>query len=302
MQFLFIIGASQALFLFILSLKSKKSTSNNMLSILLFAFAFHLLLYSLSHTSNQFVSFSLLRAAFPSLYGPSLFLYIKFQTRGEAKQRIGKYIHFIPFFFIFACVSVLIFLHERTSLNFNDSILYNWGRITIIISFAFYGIASFKCLKRHKLRILQRFSYTEKIDLKWIQLLLLSLVLVWGIIVVLVFINKLTQILDNDFEKNIIYCVLCIYVFFIGYKGIKQSAIVSIIKENETDSITDSKDEQINDNDQVYFNRIKQLVEEERLYLNPKLSIKEIAERLKTNVNYISRAINNCSETLFSKI
>jgi AraC-like DNA-binding protein len=103
--------------------------------------------------------------------------------------------------------------------------------------------------------------------------------------------------MDKETESAIVYTVLCIYVFFIGYNGIKQSAIVSIAIEDETAPIKHT--ETVNDNEQVYFNRIKHLVEEEHLYLNPKLSIKDIAEKLKTNVNYVSKAINSKTDSNF---
>jgi AraC-like DNA-binding protein len=147
--------------------------------------------------------------------------------------------------------------------------------------------------------VFQKLSYTENVDLKWVSLLLQSLVFIWGIIAAIVIINKIAHFIDIEAERAIIYCVICVYVFFIGYNGIRQSAIVSVFKENEAIPTKFSQEEPVKDNEQFYFDKIKQLVEEEKLYLNPKLSIKDIAERLKTNVNYVSRAINNKAENNF---
>ena len=299
MYILYIIGASQAFFLFILSLINKKSKANCMLSILLLAFALHLLFFCFSNIFNQFASISIIRSVFPLLYGPSLYLYIQFQTHDHPKLNVNHYLHFVPFIFSFVSIVVAIFLNKNISINNNESTLYTWGRMIVISSFAFYGIASFQSLKKHKQQVFQKLSYTENVDLKWVSLLLQSLVFVWGIIVIIVFINKISHFIDIETERAIIYCVICVYVFFIGYNGLKQSAIVSVFKENEALQTKPTRDEQVKDNEQVYFDKIKQLVEQEKLYLNPKLSIKDIAERLKTNVNYVSRAINNKADNNF---
>lgn len=299
MYILYIIGASQAFFLFILSLKNRKNKANAMLSILLLAFALHLLFYCFSIIFNQFASISILRSAFPLLYGPSLYLYIQFQTQDYPKLNVNHYLHFVPFIFFFVSIVVALFINKNFDINNNQSTLYTWGRMIVISSFAFYGVASFQSLKKHKQQVFQKLSYTENVDLKWVSLLLQSLVFVWGIIVAIVFINKISHFIDIETERAIIYCVICVYVFFIGYNGLRQSAIVTVFKENEAIQIKLIRDEQVKDNEQVYFDKIKQLVEEEKLYLNPKLSIKDIAERLKTNINYVSRAINNKAESNF---
>jgi AraC-like DNA-binding protein len=41
------------------------------------------------------------------------------------------------------------------------------------------------------------------------------------------------------------------------------------------------------------INRLMKLVEDERLFLNPELSLTEVAARLNTNTTYLSRAVND---------
>ena len=82
--------------------------------------------------------------------------------------------------------------------------------VAIIISGIAYVSWSLILLKRHRKAILNQFSYTEKINLRWLQFLIYGIAFIW----ILVFAKD-----EMLFEGVVLFVVL------IGYFGIKQPGI-----------------------------------------------------------------------------
>jgi AraC-like DNA-binding protein len=296
MLVLYIIGASQAIFLFLLSLKNRAGISSHLFSLLLLSFALHLLFFCFSWFTGIWTHISYLRPVFPLLYGPLLLLYIKYQT--ETRFKYSDYLHFIPFVLALTVMSVFLYINKGLPNHIEGTSLYKWGKLSVISSFAFYGAASHVALKKYSNYVRQNFSFIENIDLKWIKDMFWLLIAIWVLILGLVLGNRLFGLFSANTEQVIQYILICVFVFMIGYKGIRQSNVFSLLsgKQKPEPRI---QTETVSNPDQYYFERIKTLVESEKLYLNPKLSIGEIADRLKTNVNYVSRAINSKANVNF---
>ena len=65
-------------------------------------------------------------------------------------------------------------------------------------------------IKRHRKAILNQFSYTEKINLRWLQFLIYGIAFIW----VLVFASD-----------EVLFAGVVLFVVLIGYFGIKQPGI-----------------------------------------------------------------------------
>ena len=197
--------------------------------------------------------------------------------------------------------------------------------IAIILSGIMYVVLTTLLHRRHRRKILDEFSYTEKINLDWIQYL------IWGIALIWLFV-----ILDND---DMVFGSAVFFVLFIGYFGIKQVGIFTrkppgisdpplsspplpgetVSTENVPDPPDETLDMQSRDDspviearfDAIISNKKKysksglspesaaalhqklgQLVQSEKVYCRSELTLTELAKMLGTHPNYLSQVIN----------
>jgi len=95
-----------------------------------------------------------------------------------------------------------------------------------LISGPVYVVWILLLLKRHRKNIGLHFSFTEKIELKWLKNLTLGLGGVWLVILIVYAVWDLFN-LQIPFERElIIYSAVTIFVFVIGFNGLKQTPIL----------------------------------------------------------------------------
>jgi AraC-like DNA-binding protein len=113
---------------------------------------------------------------------------------------------------------------------------------------------------------------------------------------------KLLEQKDNDLKKlGIMTGVLVIGILFIImlYRNL-QSSYRDLYEKNMRENLTVPCLANLEDKDDKnleLYARVRELFEKEKLYMNPKITLTEIAEKLNTNENYISNAINKFSKT-----
>lgn len=141
--------------------------------------------------------------------------------------------------------------------------------------------ATFTIPKYHKL-LKQRFSYTENINLNWLRIILLS----FFVILVLWIIDCL--VLDLDIEAMYMLGSLMI-LMWLCYFIYKHESVIDELSEpsDNTEAVTID----LTPGDELQ-QRIKQLFEDERIYLNPQLKLSDVAALTNSNRTYISRCFN----------
>jgi AraC-like DNA-binding protein len=143
-------------------------------------------------------------------------------------------------------------------------------------------------LRRHKRNISQEFSYDERISLNWLRYFIYGLAAIWLIIV---------------FTKSDYYIFggAGLFILFLGYFGIRQAGIftpanlyktapVELIENNPrrkyaSSGVTGEMSSEIHQ-------RLVKLMQEEKLYTEPDLSLSMLAERIRVHPNYLSQVIN----------
>jgi AraC-like DNA-binding protein len=216
----YIIGISIAFLLGLLLLSKKgKTLADKILACWLLLIGVHLLLFYLdsSKLSFQYPFLLGLIIPLPLIHGPSLFLYTASLTNQLTVRKKLLFLHFIPviasylyliLFFIFLPAAQKVFISRNEGLGYEPFLLINL--IAIVISGISYILWSIILLKRYRLSILNYCSYTEKVNLKWLQYLVYGLSSIW----ILIF-----------FSDEYIFAGVVLFVLFIGYFGIKQVGI-----------------------------------------------------------------------------
>jgi len=76
-----------------------------------------------------------------------------------------------------------------------------------------YIVFSWLLLRKHKKNILQDFSYTEEIDLKWLQYLVVLMGSIWGVVVNIL--SHFSEIITSKMGNDLIYYSVAIVIFLV---------------------------------------------------------------------------------------
>ena len=119
-------------------------------------------------------------------------------------------------------------------------------------------------------RELERISYENKLQTEQIRMLsfgiVLLLLLIFGIIFFIIYRNR---ILKDLYQRNV--------------EIINMANIYKIVPEETTNNRSQPK---------KIFDKLMDLLENEKIFQDPELSIKDVAEKIKTNEKYVSQAIS----------
>lgn len=139
-------------------------------------------------------------------------------------------------------------------------------------------------------------------DFKWIHFF-------YGLHVFLIVFWVLVDVIDSNLNSDysfIFWLFLNFIFYWIGYRGIfkfqlarNRYEIRRIIEKEEKDGNTEKKDVKINV-DNPHFEKMIHLLENDKLYRNPKLSREDVADKLGISIGYLSQIINTVSEKSFS--
>lgn len=235
---LYLSGIAITFFLLLLLLGKKgKAAADIILACWLVVIGVHLLLFYL-FISGKIYSYPWvlgLHFPLPLLHGPFLYLYASALT-GRLNLSNKKYLlHFIPALLCWAYLMPFYFLpaEEKISVFKNKGAGYEVfmavNTAAIIISGIAYCVLTMLLHRQHRKNILNQFSYTEKINLDWIQYLMYGIAVVWIFV-----------IFGND---NYVFGAAVFFVLFMGYFGIRQVGIFTPNKSAQIAPVVNSSGE-----------------------------------------------------------
>jgi AraC-like DNA-binding protein len=282
----------------LLSFKSNKSEADKIL-LLWFFFAFvHQVLTYLDASGIYSTKFSFLIGAnlpLPLIHAPFLFLYVSNLTGTSPKKKIAPLLHFLPaaifyvylFNFFQLPVEQKLYVMSHKGAGFEDLVILKF--FAIIVSGLVYIIGSLYKIKKYQDKIKNVFSNTEKINLQWLKLLTYGIGIIW-----------IAVFFRNDIQTSI---VISLYTLVIGFFGIRQVPIFSAIPNtvnplptSKSDTIPEAikyENSGLSDDKKENLKAALQLkIDENKLFLNPDLSLDMLATEIKFHPNYVSQYIN----------
>ena len=300
MTIIFIIGFVQAFFICIILINKKnKSLSDKILTVWIFIIGIHLLLFYFHYISYYEELPHLLGflVPLPLVQGPFLLMYVASLINEDQKFNKLFLFHFIPALSYYILLTPIMVLPAEEKLHYVFDVLpvktplyFDVFDILVNISGPVYIIWSLVLLKKHYRHIRENFSYTEKINLKWLRNLILGMAIIW--ITVL-----FTNFIDDKIGSTIIFSSVSLFVFLIGYFGTRQGVIFTDPIENVQGASIEPKEKYqkspLNANQiQSLLDRLLLFMEEEKPYLENKLTLPQLANQFETNPNYLSQVIN----------
>ncbi len=236
--------------------------------------------------------------------GPALYFYTKSVTTPSFKFSRKDAIHFLPL--------ILEFIFYRTSIYRNGADgLYSTPMPTVsyaylteqwigVISIISYSIISLRLLYKHQNLLKEYYSKLDKRSHNWLKtpiIIYASFFILWNII---------TEIDRFIFDRNLreyyflpTFVGLAIICSWIGFKGYlrkyKSSLDLEVIKK--------IPNKQLVEKDQQFIQKLEELMQHEKPYLNPDLNLAKLSELLQMKPKQVSLKINqNCSQNFYDLV
>ncbi len=250
-----------------------------------------------------------------------MYVYTESLTSKENIFQAKWLLHLIPTAIIYISIIPLAQLpyNEKANLVTNPStntyLNFVFGITLLVVTI--YLVATLRLLKKHKVSIRKIFSYEENISLNWLRILAFLLVLLWIIVSSLVayvyYLDATTSIAMLPEDHMMLdmqgQSAFVAFVFLLGFFGIRQQVIYSIplrkeevltLKANTNSASNRYGKSGLKSGDSAtHLKMLLQYMEEEKPYLNGKLSLKEVAEKMNISTNHLSQVINENLEKNF---
>lgn len=323
MHYVFIIGAVQAFFFSILSLnKRNKSKGDFVMAAWFILLAVMLLAYSIEviGSEDQYPIIWSFTTSLPMLMGPVTLLYVL--TYAKKDKRISPLFALNALPYVIFTIIILIRMTTnnewtvRENINYIEDaqgpVFFLFEQCRIFLG-PIYLMLGLSVLRKHTDRIGRYFSYTEDIDLKWIRNVILMTILIWVTVFIMSILSNWNDFIPWRIGDNIIYLMVTITVFINGYYGIKQQVIFSSVTTDPksvtaNSSSATNKSQYLNSSltekeSKAHLEKLLNLMEKEQPYLDGKLSLAQVAEKLDVSTNHLSQVINeNLSKNFFDFI
>ncbi|MDH3709903.1 MAG: helix-turn-helix domain-containing protein [Cyclobacteriaceae bacterium] len=303
MEVILAIGAVQAVFFAaLLYNKSNRALSDLVLSCWLLIIAVHLAINYLELLGfySKFPHLVGSTSSLVFLYGPLLYIYVDTTISQKIKFKREYLYHFIPFLLYNLALIPFYIKSGAEKLAYSEG-LWQQGPellegILLLIKALIgpvYIVISLRLLSTHRRQIGDLFSNHELIDLNWLRYL------IWSMAVVLILFFGLTiakvnvpEVAMSDTEL-IIFLAMSVWILALGYYGIKQAPVFAQLAPPTVSRQTSQK--KITVDPHLYTaekTRLIQIMEEEKPYLQNKLTLQDLASRLNIPAHQLSQLIN----------
>lgn len=325
---LFLAAGQGLIFAILLYFKSKKSRFINIhLAIILIAFSIEVLQKFLLDTQYiyQFQWLVGVSLPFDASVGIALYWYVRQATCPEKDNRLSNIFKHYSLFILCLLLSIpywLMDFESKLALMQTGVISSEWPALVYysvsaqtlykIVSFCIYLLLSLKMLLEHKNRIKNVFSYREHITLVWLSnmLWLFLFGLIQGLSL-LIFFQESEEV--TSMMGFLEYFSVAV-IFYVGVMGLMQPRIYrrserTYINELKTTECAETtplnlagaepqknkyQKSALSEQDmQRIAKKLDALMLADSLYLEPDLSMPQLADRLSVSPNYLSQTLNS---------
>ena len=298
------IGIAQSLFAgIVIATRRPQQLADRYLATWLFIIAIEMILALIKVTWLEHLPYEIPFLVLPLVYGPLLFLYVRTLIAENPRWNWTDLMHFAPFLLFLG----LAFLF-RTDPE-DGAVLPSWAHpsrlakiiyeLLIFASFTIYSIIVYVLLTRHRIAIRQEFSYSSsKITLTW--LLFVSITVYASYLLTFLSAGIQMLVIRLPFDPKIFsFTGLTLFSFAFSFYGHRQGQIFSpkidkhtLLPEEPGVAAKYAKSSLQPDELRSMIDAMDRLMEKKKLYLNPELSLAEVADDLGIPRHHLTQAIN----------
>ena len=252
-------------------------------------------------------SYGLWTNNFPLLYGPLLYLYTQSILYNEFRLSVRKWIHFLPFilFTLFFETFYLSYSVDDQTNILNKSIagkvhpVVYWITPLIACHFLIYIIFCLRMLQRYEKSASEKYSDPKQVNLSWLSSTILFFLFFMAFLSLNSFIRM--TVLSGYYNVLLNFIILAIFIFVnhVLFKAFKTPEIFSLITEKEVKEFS-SINQPVKYKSSVLTEEEKQRIlqlllvhmDNKKPFLEPELSLDQLASPLSLKSKFLSQAIN----------
>ena len=319
MSSIFVIGIFLCCFLSVLlSSKADKRLPDNILGVWLLCIAIYLLNYYL-HYLGYWEKYPHLVGAthpFPLLFAPFVYLYVVTNLRQPQRLYWRDGLHFLPFVVTYVLMFPFLFGYSAAEKAMIDQADYHspyqWlftiSFIAFVIVCVAYSVATYHKINHYEQIIGEQFAYNEGISLQWLRLLLIGFGIIFSVMIagyVLQFLLEIELAVNIELIFLGLFVLLIALIGFWGirYQGIFTAEKTKVLYSSEKREEAEETEEPLKipeyrksglkpEEAKTLHQQLLALMATEKPYLEPKLSLAQLAESLGVLPNHLSQIIN----------
>jgi len=295
-------GIAQGVFVTLLlnNRNVRENRANLFLSVLLLAMSFTILHTTFAGRVITHFSIKSYALGDPSFFliAPLLWLYVQELTGHRVRLSAQTIAHFIP-----CLIAIFFSLLLKALPSTNPLISYldshrSWRSgvfwFCMVVQFSVYLFYIHKRWLTYQKLIEQEVSNTENVSIAWVRFFM-GVFLSINLIFLLILLNVIHHG-AMFWSSRTIAVIFSLSIFALGYKGILQKAIFALSSINtqqelptpssEVPSTTTKKP------DQQLIDRLLHYMDSEKPYLDPELTLSDLAKRLSISRSVLSQLIN----------
>ena len=236
------------------------------------------------------------------LIGPVLYFYTQSLLNKSFKLSKGDWIHFAPAA-MYLLYSLVVFVGDKLVLSEfyfyadgRDKDLSPWYQVSGLISMLVYLIASLRYYTNYQIIAFQTVSFANSVLHKWIRNFFIAFLSILLLRVLFFILNPEWGEFGRKFWYYLSFSVLYYYIALNGYFHAIQSP-----KRIDTSVLDTHAEEGTPEETQVkptpdldhWKPKLSNIMEQDRLFENPNLTLLDVANKLETYPKIISKVIND---------
>lgn len=226
------------------------------------------------------------------LWGPTFYLYVKSFAFPDFKLKWQHSFHFAPFLAIFIYLLLSFYLYDaETKRKIVPFLFLNRFALIfhyfMVLQISIYCLLSLNVLKKYSQLLKDNFSSMAKINLSWLKYIIIFFVCAFLVTNIVTYI-----IINNESYRNVLVPInfMIYFIFFntIFFKGWNQQELFTGIDEKvkyKSSSLTKIEAEK-------WTEKLSYYVQTYKPYLNPGLTIDQLAEDINISPRILSQIIN----------
>ncbi len=169
--------------------------------------------------------------------------------------------------------------------------------ILTAISGPVYFLMTIRLFKRLDINIFNNFSNSTEIDLIWIRRLVLGFGIVWTSLISITVIHHIFHLFSMVFCTDGLFLSLSVFVLLMGYFGLRQKIIYRsediVVTGNGTNMQAKYSGSRLSDPEATRLaQQVKKHFELSKTYLNPDLTLSQLAAETGISSHVLSQVIN----------
>jgi len=228
------------------------------------------------------------------LFGPVVYFYFRSQVNRSFRLEKQHLWHFLPYTLAFL-YEFIFFIQGTEAVAYLQSsthylVLGYFELLLRITSFIYYLSRCMIIYKKYRTWSLNQFSNTELISFNWFRNFIYAMIF-WLIFREVM--NIIDSILDLEFYQDWWWNLALVAVsYYIGLAGYSQNQPAKIDFEAQRKQDSPEVSDELEEEKGTIAKKLKVLMEEDRLYIQPDLNLQDLAQHLKINAGLLSSTIN----------